>query len=102
MIETGRITEFKQIFLMLPKSHIARALHTNNNRMTDLINDAGRITIEEIYTIASLLEIDYDKIHELLKTQYLSDMKVSDANKEDNKDAARNTNKVLNKIKKKK
>jgi len=102
MIEARRISEFKDIFSMLPKSHIARAIHTNNNRMTDLINYAGKITMEEIYTIATLLDIEYDKLHDLLKTQFLNDLKIKNANKEDKKGTIKNTGKALDKVKRKK
>ncbi|MET3885164.1 hypothetical protein ABIE54_004053 [Chitinophagaceae bacterium OAS944] len=34
MIETGHITEFKQIFNYIPKSLLGKHLHTNNPRMT--------------------------------------------------------------------
>jgi hypothetical protein len=102
MIETGGITEFKEIFLILPKSNIAKAIHTNNNRMTDLINYAGKITIDEIHMIAGLLGIDFNKITAIITNQYLKDKKVVNTGKEGYKSTESNTNKNSNKTRKKK
>ncbi len=44
MIETGHITEFRQIFNYMPKSPLGKYLHTNNPRITRLISEVDDLT----------------------------------------------------------
>ena len=73
MISTGGITEFKEIFTYVPKSVMAQDLGTNNNRMTRLIQHVGQFSINDVYKISSLLEIDFTEVITLIKNQYLND-----------------------------
>ena len=76
MIETGHITEFKQIFNYIPKSLLGKHLHTNNPRMTRLVTEVDDLTVQEIVSISSLFDVDYDKITHIVFTQYLKDRKI--------------------------
>lgn len=60
---------FKDIFKNLPKSVLARDLHTNNNRMQGLIDNPLGFTLEEIDRIAGLIGCDPDKLVKLIRKQ---------------------------------
>ncbi|HEX6428768.1 MAG TPA: hypothetical protein VF008_13830 [Niastella sp.] len=59
MIKAGAIKSFKEIFVHLPKTVVAKDLHMNNNRMTRLIEYPGGFTFEDIATIAKMTGIDF-------------------------------------------
>ena len=75
MIETGHITEFREIFDYLPKSLVGKHLHTNNPRMTRLITDVSDLTVKEIVSLSMLFEVDYTKISQIIFTQYFKNNK---------------------------
>ncbi|MFL5746838.1 MAG: hypothetical protein ACJ751_19325 [Niastella sp.] len=76
MIETGHITEFRQIFNYMPKSPLGKHLHTNNPRITRLTKEVDDLTVQEIVSISSFFGVDYMKIIHLVFTQYLKDRKI--------------------------
>jgi hypothetical protein len=76
MIETGHITEFRQIFNYMPKSPLGKYLHTNNPRITRLTTEVDDLTVQEIVSISSFFDVDYMKIIHLVFTQYLKDRKI--------------------------
>ena len=59
LIKAGEIKSFKEIFVHLPKSVVAKDLHMNNNRMTRLIEEPGGFTFTDIATIAKLAGLDF-------------------------------------------
>lgn len=59
LIQGKFIKNFKQIFDHIPKSVVAAALHTNNNRMTDLINEPGDMRVGEMCKIARLIGVPF-------------------------------------------
>mgnify|MGYP003578630125 CR=1 FL=1 len=77
MIESGRIHEFQQIFNFLPKSIMAHDLGTNNNRMTRLINHVEQFTLEELFRISHLLDINYKTVLTLIHNQYFGEKKTN-------------------------
>jgi hypothetical protein len=76
MIETGHITEFQQIFNYIPKSLLGKHLHTNNPRMTRLVSNVDDLTVQEIVSISTLFNVDYNKITHIVFAQYLKDKKI--------------------------
>lgn len=70
MIESGRITEFKHIFKYMPKTVMAHDLSTNTTRMTRLIDNVEEFTLEEMYEISNLVEIDHLTIFKLMDKQF--------------------------------
>lgn len=70
LIESGHITEFKQIFTFLPKTVLAGDLGTNNNRMTRLINNVQEFTLGELDRISQLIDVPYDAISQLVNNQF--------------------------------
>jgi plasmid maintenance system antidote protein VapI len=73
MIESGRIHEFRQIFNYLPKSILAHDLGTNNNRMTRLINHVEQFTLEDLFRISNLLDVNYKTVLILIHNQYFGE-----------------------------
>jgi plasmid maintenance system antidote protein VapI len=63
------IKVFKDIFKNLPKTVLARDMHTNNNRMQGLIDNPLGFTIEEMDKIAELIGCHPDKIYKLIRKQ---------------------------------
>jgi hypothetical protein len=75
MIESGHITEFREIFDYIPKSLLGKHLHNNNPRMTRLMSNVDDLTVHEIVSISTLFNVDYSKITRIVFTQYINDNK---------------------------
>jgi hypothetical protein len=73
LIAGGYIKTFREIFDTLPKSVVAGDLRINNNRFTRLMENVHEFTLEDLFTIASLLEIENSKMLELVLNQYHAD-----------------------------
>lgn len=58
LIEAKEIKTFKEIFIYIPKTTVAKALHKNNNRMGEMIEKPTDFTLEEIVAMAKLFETD--------------------------------------------
>ena len=69
MIESGRVTEFRHIFKYMPKTVMAHDLSTNTTRMTRLIDNVQEFTLEEVYEISNLVEVDHLVIFKLMDKQ---------------------------------
>lgn len=59
MIKAGAIKSFKEMFVHIPKSVVAKDLHMNNNRMTRLIAEPGGFTFADIAFIAKISGLDF-------------------------------------------
>ena len=59
LIEQGYITEFSQIFKVVPKTIFHEGIGVNYRRMSRMIVDLGSITITDIYNMCSVLEIEF-------------------------------------------
>lgn len=66
LIETKNIKTFKEIFEHIPKSEVAKQLHTNNNRMTQVIEKHGFLRVGEVATIAKLIGVPFMTIAGLI------------------------------------
>jgi hypothetical protein len=75
MIESGRVTEFRQIFKYMPKTVMAHDLSTNTTRMTRLIDNVHQLTIEEVHIISELVDVEHATIYKLIAKQYLNSLK---------------------------
>lgn len=60
---------FKDIFDIIPKSTVAKELHTNNNRMDRLIKNPLELSLAEIDTMAGLFGCTSDKLIKLIRRQ---------------------------------
>jgi hypothetical protein len=61
------IKQFKDIFKIIPKSIVSKDMHTNNNRMQNLIDYPGNFTFEEIAEIAGLIGCEYGRLRDLVE-----------------------------------
>lgn len=75
LISSGYIKTFRDIFNAVPKSVIARDLGINNMRFTKHMFNVHKFTLEDIFNLANLLEVDEDTIVNLVIQQYLLDKK---------------------------
>lgn len=66
-IQKKRITKFKEIFKHIPKTVVALDMHTNNNRMTALMQRPWELTFEEAYFIATLIGIEFKVLSALIE-----------------------------------
>lgn len=57
-IEQGKIAEFREIFLYLPKTVLIKDWGSNNYRVTRFIDHPQQLSIEEIYELAALIKVD--------------------------------------------
>jgi hypothetical protein len=74
MIETGNVTEFKQLFDHVPKSVVAHDLGTNNNRMTRMISHVEQFTIDELYKISRLVDTEFKTFMGIVITQFMNSL----------------------------
>jgi hypothetical protein len=70
LIESGHITEFRQMFHYIPPSVVYKDLGINYFRFKKLINDTRLFTIKELIFFASFCNLDPKRIFELAYGQY--------------------------------
>jgi len=70
-IEKGYLTEFTQIFDVIPKTTLTQHLKISNYRMASILENVDRITMTEIYAISNLFDIDYLTVVTLFHNEYL-------------------------------
>lgn len=59
LIEAKHIKTFKEIFTHIPKSQVSKVLHTNNNRMTQVIENPAYLRIGEAEKIAKIIGVSF-------------------------------------------
>ena len=75
MIETGHITEFRQIFNYFPKSWLRDLLHIGNARAERLKAHAEYLTMDEVFSISAILDVDHLKMTDLIYRQHVNSNK---------------------------
>lgn len=70
LLKKGEIKTFKDIFKHIPKTVVAGDMHTNNARMTRLINNPENFTLDELQTLADLIGYDYKKFVLFIADEY--------------------------------
>jgi len=73
LIKNGRITCFRQMFNILPKSVMAADLHMNNLRFGKLMHKVSLFRVKDLFRIAQLLDIHELEILNLIYQQYKED-----------------------------
>lgn len=58
LIETGTITEFREIFDNIPKTTVAADMGTNYKRLLRLTNDVDQFKIADLFTLARFFEVE--------------------------------------------
>jgi hypothetical protein len=75
LIEGGQIKELRQIFDHIPKSVVYRDLGVNYNRFIRLLKQVHGFKLEELYHLASLIEVDEKVVVDLAHAQRVTDKK---------------------------
>lgn len=73
LIEGNQIKEFRQIFEHIPKTTVNRDLGINYNRFTKLLKSVQGFKLEELYTLAHLIDVDEKIILDIAHNQYMAD-----------------------------
>ena len=68
-IESGELTEFRQLFDYLLDSWMRTYLRIGHKRMTRLKTDPGGLEASEMMTLAELIKVDAVKIAQIAFTQ---------------------------------
>jgi len=80
MILAEKVTLFRQIFLYIPKTIVARDIPMKPERLTMCINHVARFKFREIYAIADLTGIDHFLMVKLVYDQHKADLLAGSAN----------------------
>jgi plasmid maintenance system antidote protein VapI len=70
LIETGEITEFGQIFSIITLTKVAVDMGTHTSTISDLNENAGKISLERIIKLSELFDVPIEKMVQLLIKQY--------------------------------
>jgi len=65
----NQIKSLRDLFDIVDKTPLARDMHTAPARLSKLINNPALFTFDDCYKIAALLEVDDDKIIDLIRTE---------------------------------
>ena len=71
LVEKGEITEFGQIFDIITLTKVAMDLGTHTSTLSDLTDNAGKMSLERMMKLGELFEVEPETIFKLLKNQYL-------------------------------
>jgi hypothetical protein len=69
LILSGLIKSLADLFDAIDKTPLARDMHTAPARLTKLIQNPGLFTFDDCYKIAAILEVDADKIIDLIREE---------------------------------
>lgn len=70
LIEKGDITEFNEMFTYIPKTVVARDLGAAPARFSEKMNLIEKFTLQDMFSIAKLLEVENIDILRLADNQY--------------------------------
>jgi hypothetical protein len=70
LIEKGDITEFNEMFTYIPKTVVARDLGAAPARFSEKMNLIEKFTLQDMFSIAKLLEVESIDILRLADNQY--------------------------------
>lgn len=75
LIEKGDITEFNQMFTYIPKTVVARDLGAAPARFSEKMNLIEKFTLQDMFSIAKLLEIESIAVLRIADNQYSTQKK---------------------------
>lgn len=58
LIESGHITEFREIFDTIPKTIVATDMGTNYKRLLRLVENVDQFKVADLYSLAGMFEVD--------------------------------------------
>jgi hypothetical protein len=70
LIEKGDITEFNEMFTYIPKTVVARDLGAAPARFSEKMNLIEKFTLQDMFSIAKLLEVESIAVLRLADNQY--------------------------------
>ncbi len=65
----NQIKNLRDLFDIVDKTPLARDMHTAPARLSKLINNPALFTFDDCYKIAALLEVDDDKVIDLIRAE---------------------------------
>jgi hypothetical protein len=74
-IDSGELTEFRQLFDYLLHSWMRTYLQTGYKRISRLEKDPGDLTISEVITLGELIKVDPVKVSQIAITQVVKNNK---------------------------
>lgn len=69
LIESGHITEFREIFDTIPKTVVAEDMGTNYKRLLRLVENVDQFKVADLYSLAGMFEVDKLAIMKLVIKQ---------------------------------
>lgn len=69
MFETGTVRRMDDIFKIIPKTNIYKKLGVGYITLLNKLKDPGLFTINELKILATIIDVDYTKIHDLAKQE---------------------------------
>lgn len=75
LIEKGDITEFNEMFTYIPKTVVARDLGAAPARFSEKMNLIEKFTLQDMFSIAKLLEVESIAVLRLADNQYSAQKK---------------------------
>lgn len=73
LVRAGIFTKFREIFEVIAKSRLCADMGLNSARMNKFSNNVEKFRIEQLFFMASLLEISIPEIWKIIYNQYLDD-----------------------------
>lgn len=70
LIEKGDITEFNEMFTYIPKTVVARDLGAAPARFSEKMNLIEKFTLQDMFSIAKLLDVESIAVLKLADNQY--------------------------------
>lgn len=78
MFNDGKIKTLNDIFVFVPKTIVANDLGKKVDRFTALINKVERFTMEDLFRIARLCDLEESQILQLVMKDYSEQKKMID------------------------
>lgn len=71
LIKSKEITTFRDIFTgsRFPRSAIAKLLGRDNNRMRELVENPGQLTVEQVAVLAEYFDVSFVQMERLISEQ---------------------------------
>ena len=66
-ISSGKAASLSDIFLLVPRSKIARDININSVRFMNKVNDPSKFSVKEIIIIAELFQVSEYLIYKLIR-----------------------------------
>lgn len=75
LIDNGLLQTLSDVFDTIPRSTVAKDFGTNFPRFDRLLNNVEQFRMKEIYTLASIFDVEEGKVLQLVHNQYLTKKK---------------------------